>query len=135
MPRKEQGWITFQSSEEEKQILEQYCKQSQRSKTEILRELVRGLKQSPTASTIGLGEEKAGTSAKKPMKLSARNFLRGTIKKLVLAGIHAQVTLEIAPGVEIVSVITRESAEQLELVEGQEAYAAIKSSNVMIARE
>ncbi|MFM7427121.1 MAG: transporter, partial [Elainella sp.] len=34
MPRKAQGWITFQSSEEERQILEQVCQQTQRTKTE-----------------------------------------------------------------------------------------------------
>jgi hypothetical protein len=34
IPRKQQGWITFQSSEEERKILEEYCQQSQRTKTE-----------------------------------------------------------------------------------------------------
>ncbi|BAZ09124.1 Molybdenum-pterin binding protein [Calothrix sp. NIES-4071] len=43
MPRKEQGWITFQTLEEERELLEEYCQQSQRTKTEILRELVRNL--------------------------------------------------------------------------------------------
>jgi hypothetical protein len=41
MPRKEQGWITFQSSDEERQILEQICQRTRRTKTEILRELIR----------------------------------------------------------------------------------------------
>ena len=36
-------------------------------------------------------------------------------------------------GVEIVSIITRESAESLQLAEGKDAYAVIKASNVMIA--
>jgi hypothetical protein len=44
MPRKEQGWITFQASDEEKQLLELYCQQTQRTKTEVLRELLRSLK-------------------------------------------------------------------------------------------
>ncbi|MBH8576553.1 hypothetical protein I8752_26895 [Nostocaceae cyanobacterium CENA369] len=43
MPRKDQGWITFQSSTEELQILEQYCKRHQRTKTDVLRSLVRTL--------------------------------------------------------------------------------------------
>ena len=43
MPRKQQGWITFQSSPEEMQMLEQYCKQSQRTKTDVLRSLLRSL--------------------------------------------------------------------------------------------
>ncbi|HBK24801.1 MAG TPA: transporter, partial [Planktothrix sp. UBA10369] len=41
MPRKDQGWITFQSSDEERRILEQICQQTQRTKTEILREMIR----------------------------------------------------------------------------------------------
>ena len=36
-------------------------------------------------------------------------------------------------GTEIVSVITKESAEHLELVKGKEVYAVIKATNVMIA--
>jgi molybdopterin-binding protein len=36
-------------------------------------------------------------------------------------------------GVEVVSIITRESAENLKLAVGQDAYAVIKASNVMIA--
>ena len=43
MPRKEQGWITFQLSPEERQLLEQYCKQFQRTKTDVLRSLLRSL--------------------------------------------------------------------------------------------
>lgn len=45
MPRKEQGWITFQASTEERTLLEQYCRRTQRTKTEVLRELVRSLRQ------------------------------------------------------------------------------------------
>ncbi|HBY77261.1 MAG TPA: transporter, partial [Cyanobacteria bacterium UBA11148] len=45
MPRKQQGWITFQSSDEERKLLEEYCQQCKRTKTEILRELLRSLNQ------------------------------------------------------------------------------------------
>ncbi len=67
------------------------------------------------------------------MKVSARNILKGTVKKVVTGAVNTEVTLEIAPGVEITSMITRASAEELGLAEGKEAYAVIKSSNVMIA--
>jgi len=40
MPRKKQGWIAFQSSDEERRILEQIGQQTQRTKTEILRETI-----------------------------------------------------------------------------------------------
>lgn len=53
MPTREQGWITFQTSIEERQLPEEFCNQSQRTKTEILRELVRGLIQhSSVAASI-----------------------------------------------------------------------------------
>lgn len=145
MPRKEQGWITFQSSEEERQILEEHCKQSQRTKTEILRELVRSLnQQSPQlkpprqkrdqknlrGGEIELSGQK---SAYKTLKVSARNVLKGTVKQIIEGAVNTEVTLEIAPGIEFLSIITKASAEELGLSEGKEAYAVIKSSNVMIA--
>ena len=146
MPRKEQGWITFQSSEEERKILEEYCQQSQRSKTEILRELVRSLnQQSPSVQPLAPQQgapEDSGTpeielvtqhSQLKAMKVSARNILRGKVKRVVTDAINTEVTLEIAPKVELTSIITRSSAEELDLSEGKEAYAVIKSSNIMIA--
>ena len=67
------------------------------------------------------------------MKLSARNVFKGTVKKIVTGAVNTEVTLETAPGVEITSIITSASDVQLELAEGKEAYAVIKSSNVMIA--
>ena len=67
------------------------------------------------------------------MQISARNLFKGTIKQITIGAVSAKVTLEIAPGIEITSVITKDSLEQLGLAEGKEAYAAIKSSDVMIA--
>ncbi|HEY9598088.1 MAG TPA: molybdopterin-binding protein [Cyanophyceae cyanobacterium] len=148
MPRKEQGWITFQSSEEERQILEEYCQQSQRTKTEILRELVRSLTESSTPpqksqtrrrqqkdSGVPQNEQSSPPSDYKAMKVSARNVFKGTIKRIVTGVVNTEVKLEIAPGVELTSIITSASAEELGLAEGKQAYAVIKSSNVMIAME
>ncbi|MBD2499801.1 TOBE domain-containing protein [Anabaena azotica] len=67
------------------------------------------------------------------MEVSARNFLKTTVKKVVPGAINTEVTLELAPGVEIVSIITKSSADKLELSEGKQAYALIKSSDVIIA--
>ncbi len=67
------------------------------------------------------------------MQISARNTMKGTIKKIVTGAVNAEITLEIAPGTEIVSVITKTAAESLGLAEGKEAYAVIKASEVMIA--
>ena len=66
------------------------------------------------------------------MKLSARNILKGKIKNLTRGPISSLVVLGIAPGVEIVSTITAESAAALKLKKGQTAYAIIKASSVMV---
>lgn len=67
------------------------------------------------------------------MKISARNTLKGTVKSITLGAVNAEVTLEIAPGIEIVAIITKASVESLDLAEGKDAYAVIKSSEVMVA--
>ena len=41
--------------------------------------------------------------------------------------------LELSKSVEVVSIITKESADKLQLAVGKEGYAVIKASNVMIA--
>jgi molybdopterin-binding protein len=69
------------------------------------------------------------------MKISAHNSLKGTIKKIVSGPVSAEVTVEVAPGIEIVSVITKSSADRLGLAEGTEVYAVVKSTDVMIAVE
>jgi molybdopterin-binding protein len=67
------------------------------------------------------------------MKISARNALKGTIKAITVGAVNTEVTIEVAQGVEIVAVITKSSAERLGLAEGKEAYAVIKSSDVVVA--
>ncbi|MEB3357942.1 MAG: molybdopterin-binding protein [Synechococcales bacterium] len=67
------------------------------------------------------------------MDISARNRLKGTIKSMTPGAINAEIVIEVAPGVEVTSIITKSSAERLGLAEGKEAYAVVKSSDVMIA--
>lgn len=147
MPRKEQGWVTFQTSEEERKILEEFCEHSQRTKTEILRELVRSLKQqtwAPISPPIQEQKqediytqkpERESSIQKKSLKVSSRNILKGVIKRVVYGAVNSEVTLEIIHKVELTSIITRASAEELELSQGKEAYAVIKSNDIVIARE
>jgi molybdopterin-binding protein len=66
------------------------------------------------------------------MKISARNVLKGTIKQLTHGAVNSEVVVELPGGVEIVSIITKHSAEALELAVGKEVYAVIKASDVMI---
>jgi molybdopterin-binding protein len=66
------------------------------------------------------------------MKLSARNILKGTIKQVTPGAVDTEVTIELSPGVEVVSIITKKSAETLGLKAGKSAYAIVKASNVII---
>jgi len=67
------------------------------------------------------------------MKLSARNVLKGKVKQVKHGVVNTEVVVELAGGAEIVSIITKDSAESLALAKGKEVYAVIKASNVMIA--
>ncbi len=69
------------------------------------------------------------------MKLSARNVLKGEVKKLTPGMVNTEVVVELAGGAEIVAIITKQSAEGLALAEGKEIHAVIKASNVMIATD
>jgi molybdopterin-binding protein len=67
------------------------------------------------------------------MKISARNVLKGKVKKVVHGAVNSEITMELQGGTEVVSIITKSSAERLNLAEGKEVYAVIKASHVMIA--
>ncbi len=67
------------------------------------------------------------------MKISARNVLKSTVKSIVKGAVNTEVVLEVAPGIEIVSVITKSSATALKLKKGKTAYAVIKASSVLVA--
>ena len=69
------------------------------------------------------------------MKISARNTLTGKIQTIKRGAVNAEVTIELAPGLTITSIITLSSAERLGLEEGMEASAIVKASDVMIATE
>ena len=69
------------------------------------------------------------------MKISARNMLKGKVKKVTTGSVNDEVIVELPGGAEIVSIITKESAEKLGLAPGKEVYAIIKASNVMIGTD
>jgi molybdopterin-binding protein len=66
------------------------------------------------------------------MELSARNVLKGKVKKVTPGVVNSEIIVEIDGGVEMVSIITKSSAERLGLKPGKDAYSIIKASNVMI---
>ncbi len=67
------------------------------------------------------------------MRLSARNVLKGKVVKVTPGAVNSEVIIEIANGVQVVSIITKTSADNLGLAPGKTAYAVIKASNVMVA--
>jgi molybdopterin-binding protein len=67
------------------------------------------------------------------MDISARNTLKGTVKQILPGAVNTEVTVELADGLKVVAIITKESAERLNLSIGKEVYAVIKASDVMIA--
>jgi molybdopterin-binding protein len=67
------------------------------------------------------------------MELSARNQLKGKVTKVTLGDVMAEVHVQVG-GNELVSAITRGSAERLGLKVGDEVVAIIKSTEVMIGK-
>lgn len=66
------------------------------------------------------------------MKLSARNTLKGTVTAIHPGAVNAIVILELDGGQLITSTISMGSLKDLNLVVGQEAYAIVKASSVII---
>ena len=66
--------------------------------------------------------------------LSARNQFKGTVKSVTLGAVVAEVVVK-AGEIEIVSVITRGSAEHMGLKAGDTVTAVIKATEVLIAKD
>jgi molybdopterin-binding protein len=66
-------------------------------------------------------------------ELSARNRLSGTVRDVKVEGLLAQVEIEAGP-FRVVSVITREAAEELALEPGDSATAVVKATSIMVER-
>jgi molybdate transport system regulatory protein len=67
------------------------------------------------------------------MKLSARNQLPGTIEQVHLGEIMARIVVKVGENT-IESVITRQSAEELGLKQGDSVLVVVKSTEVMIQK-
>jgi molybdate transport system regulatory protein len=68
------------------------------------------------------------------MQLSARNQLSGTVRSVEFGAVMAEVTVDVG-GQQVVSVITRSSAERLGLAEGQAVTVIIKATEVLLGVE
>jgi molybdopterin-binding protein len=69
------------------------------------------------------------------MQLSARNVLAGRVTQVTHGAVESEIVIELAPGLEIVSTITKASAERMRLKVGSMAHAIIKASNVIVGVE
>jgi molybdopterin-binding protein len=65
-------------------------------------------------------------------KLSARNQLKGKILEVKKGTTTSHVRIDIGNGIIITSAITNEAVADLNLKTGDEAWAVIKASDVMI---
>jgi molybdopterin-binding protein len=66
------------------------------------------------------------------MKLSARNQIKGKITNIETGSVNNVVVLDIGNNIKISAMITKESVNNLGLKVGDQAYAVIKASEVMI---
>jgi molybdopterin-binding protein len=69
------------------------------------------------------------------MRLSARNVIKGKVIQVTKGQTTAHVKIEIAAGAVITASITNEAVDELKLKTGDAAYAVIKASDVMVARD
>ncbi|MGF6753205.1 TOBE domain-containing protein [Paraburkholderia sp. GAS334] len=67
-----------------------------------------------------------------PVRLSARNQLRGTVAAVKRGAVNAEVSLALEGGVVVTAVVTNGSVDTLGLVEGTPAIAAFKASSVIL---
>ena len=68
------------------------------------------------------------------MKLSARNQIKGRVTKVEKVQTTGHVHIDIGGGVTVHSSITNEAIDDLQLKVGDDAYAVIKSSDVMVGK-
>jgi molybdopterin-binding protein len=68
------------------------------------------------------------------MRLSTRNQFKGKVTGISLGGIMAEVTVDIG-GQTVTAAITRRSAEELAIAEGDEVTVLVKATEVMLGKE
>lgn len=66
--------------------------------------------------------------------ISARNRLRGVVRSVEVDGLLARVEIDVTEPSRVVAIITRESAEELDLKPGMSAAGVVKATSVMVER-
>lgn len=68
------------------------------------------------------------------MKLSARNRIKGKIVQITRGAVTSHVVIDIGGG-RITSSITNEAVDELALAIGDQVYAVVKASDVMVGKD
>jgi molybdopterin-binding protein len=89
-----------------------------------------GQREVPAEEVARLLEERRAT-ARAPAKTSRRNAFPGVITKVTKNMVSALVEIQAGPH-RVVSLITREAADELDLRQGMEATATVKATSVMV---
>jgi molybdate transport system regulatory protein len=65
-------------------------------------------------------------------RLSARNQLKGTVKRIQKGAVNSEVVIELAGGDSVAATITNESVDSMGLRDGDTAYAVFKAGSVIL---
>jgi len=69
------------------------------------------------------------------MKLSARNIMKGRVVKVTRGATTAHVKIDVGGGTVVTASITIEAVDEPNLREGDAAYAVVKASDVIVAKD
>lgn len=69
------------------------------------------------------------------MQISARNVLKGKVVAVTKGAVTAHVKIDVGGGVVVTASVTNEAVEALGLRPGEDAYAVVKASDVMVAKD
>lgn len=69
------------------------------------------------------------------MRISGRNKIRGTVSKLTMDVVSAEVEIDAGNGIRIVGLITKGSVDDMNIRVGDELTALIKATSVMFIKE
>ena len=100
-----------------------------RTRTEGARQVVEGKELAVLAQEIAEGGERPEPGP--VVRASARNRVVGLVTRVVRDTVMAQVEIQAGPH-RVVSLMSREAADDLELEPGVLAIAAVKSTNVVV---
>jgi molybdopterin-binding protein len=69
------------------------------------------------------------------MRLSARNQLKGKVVEVAKGATTAHVRIDVGGGTVVTAAITNEAVDDLQLKVGDQAYAVVKASDVMVGED